>query len=308
MKYWILKSIILLGIILISACGPKDDLADAYGNFESRDQMVFSEMPGKLMFFNVETGNEIKKGDTIGMVDTLQLHLKKQQLYASIKAIKGKLQNASPQQDLIRKQITVLDKEKNRVLSLLKDEAATQKQLDDIQGKIDVFHQQIKTIEAQTQLANSALLSQIAPIKSQIIQIDDQIDRCFIKNPMSGTVLLKFAESGDILNPAKPLYKIANTKTLELRAYISGDQLADIKLGQKLWVEVDANKEEMRRFEGKVTWIAEKAEFTPKTIQTKEERVNLVYAIKVSVDNASGKLKIGMPGEIKFKKEEPNEE
>lgn len=303
MKHKILLSLSLLGLILFSACNSDNDLADAYGNFESTDQIVYAEMPGKLLYFNIETGKEVNQGENIGLVDTTQLYLKKMQLLASIKAIKGKIQNASPQVDLIKKQITVLEKEKVRIQSLLRDEAATQKQLDDIQGKLDIFHQQIATVEAQTKLANNALLSQISPVKSQIAQVDDQIERCFINNPMEGRVLLKFANIGDIINPAKPLYKIANTKSLDLRAYISGDQLPKIKLGQKVWVEIDSDKENNQGFEGEITWISDKAEFTPKTIQTKEERVNLVYAFKVKVDNKSGSIKIGMPGEVSFNKE-----
>ena len=286
------------------ACNNNGEEADAFGNFESQDQMVTSETNGKLLFFNVEEGQLIEKGTIIGLIDTTQLHLKKLQLDASIAAIKGKLQDAGPQLRLIDKKIKVLDKEKQRVLSLLKDEAATQKQLDDIQGQLDILNQQKETLADQTTIANRALLSQIAPLKVQIEQVNDQINRCNIVNPITGTVLLKLAEAGDIVSPVKPLYKIADIAEMQLRAYISGDQLPHISIGQKVFIEIDENKDENKRIPGTISWISDRAEFTPKTIQTKEERVNMVYAFKVQADNAEGKLKIGMPGEVHFKNSE----
>jgi HlyD family secretion protein len=298
MKNFIL--LLLAGTILVSACNNTDDQADAYGNFESNDQLVTTEIPGRLIFLNIEEGQTLKEGDTIALVDTMQLHLQKQQLKSSIRAIRGKLQHVQPQIDLVKKQIEVLQKEKTRIEGLVKVEAATPQQLDDIQGKIDVAVQQIKTTEEQNKLANAAILSQIPPLESQIVQLDDQISRCFIINPVAGTVLLKLAEPGEIAFQTKPLYKIADISTLYLRAFVSGEQLPAIRIGQKVYVEIDKDEETNQRIEGEVSWISEKAEFTPKTIQTKEERVNLVYAFKTKVDNASGKLKIGMPGEVHF--------
>jgi HlyD family secretion protein len=295
-KYLILS----LGIVLFSACSNKNDLADAYGNFESTDQLVTAEIPGKLLYFTVEEGQILNEGDTVALIDTVQLFLKKEQLKSSIRAIRGKLQDPGPQTDLLEKQIQVLDKERKRVESLLAADAATQKQLDDIQGKIDILSQQIVTTQEQVAQANDALLSQIPPLKVQIEQLDDQLDRCFVTNPRKGTVLLKLAEPGELVNPARPLYKIADISTMELRAYVSGAQLPQLKIGKSVDVEIDLDKHTNQRLSGEISWIADRAEFTPKTIQTKEERVNLVYAFKVRVDNREGLLKIGMPGEVRF--------
>lgn len=294
-KYFIL---IILATGLLSSCSNNGNQADAYGNFESTDQLVTVEIPGKLLFLNLQEGQTINKGDTIALVDTTQIHLKKLQLKASIQAIRGKLQDVGPQISLLEKQVQVLEKEKKRVVSLLAKEAATQKQLDDLQGKIDVFNQQIQTTIDQNKIANRAILSQIPPLKTQLLQLEDQISRCFVINPTDGTVLLKFVEPGEIVNQARPLYKVANLSSMELRAYISGEQLDNITIGQKVDVEIDKDDDTNQRMEGEVSWISDRAEFTPKTIQTKEERVNLVYAFKVRVNNEAGKFKIGMPGEV----------
>ena len=298
-----MKRIIVLlisGIFILNACSENGDQADAYGNFESTDQLVMPEMAGKLLWLHAEEGKSLTKGDTVALVDTTQLHLKKKQVLASIRAVRGKLQDATPQVELYSKQIQVLEKERKRVASLLEADAATQKQLDDLQGKIDVLEQQINTTRDQVSLANRSILSQIPPLESQIEQIEEQIDRSYVINPRNGTVLLKLVEAREIVNPARALYKIADVSSMELRAYISGDQLPKLKIGQNVTVAIDQTKRENQKLEGTVSWIAEQAEFTPKTIQTKEERVNLVYAFKVHVDNDTGVLKIGMPGEVHF--------
>jgi len=297
----IVSVLALCSLVLLSCKEEKND-ADAYGNFESTDQIVSAESSGKMISFSVEEGQLLTPGQSIGLVDTTQLYLKKMQLNASIKAIKGKLQDIEPQVNLIKKQISVLKKERDRVLALLKEEAATQKQLDDIQGKLDIFDQQILTIKAQNKNANRAVLSQTEPIKAQILQVEDQIKRCEIVNPTNGTVLLKLGKEGEMVSPMKPLYKIADVSSMELRAYVSGEQLPHISLNQDVFIEIDENEDDNKRVTGKISWISDRAEFTPKTIQTKEERVNLVYAFKVKVDNKEGNLKIGMPGEVHFLK------
>lgn len=302
-KYFVL----LLSLVLLQACSNNNDLADAYGNFESTDQLVTPEIPGKLLFFDIEEGQYLNKGDTVALIDTVQLHLKKQQLKSSIQAIRGKLQDPSPQIALFEKQIQVLEKERKRVASLVAAEAATQKQLDDIQGQLDVLQQQIITTKDQVKQANDALLSQIPPLKVQIEQLEDQLKRCFVLNPRNGTVLLKLAEPGELVNQGRPLYKIADISTMDLRAYVSGDQLPKVKIGATVDVEIDKDDDTNQRLSGVISWISDKAEFTPKTIQTKEERVNLVYAFKVRVDNTNGLLKIGMPGEVHFRTNEPAE-
>lgn len=298
MKQWLLLT--LIATLFMLSCQRDEDAADAYGNFESDSQLVNAEMQGKILELNIEEGIVLKKGQKVGQLDTTQLHLNKLQVEASIKAIKAKLQDPGPQIRLIEKKMSVMDKEKARVEALIIGEAGTQKQLDDIQGQLDILQQQIETTRDQTNLANRALLGQIAPLKSQILQIEDQIQRAAIYNPIDGRVLLKLSEVDELASPLKALYKIANTSEMYLRAYVSGEQLPYISLGQKVRVEIDLDKDQNQSLEGEVSWISENAEFTPKTIQTKEERVNLVYAVKVRVENSEGKLKIGMPGELHF--------
>ena len=297
------NNVLLFCLLCISLirCGDKNASADAYGNFESRDVLVTAEIPGRLLFLSVAEGTTIEKGDTIGLVDTVSLHLKQTQLESSIQAIRKQLQDPGPQIRLLEKQIDVLEKEKTRLLALIADEAATPKQLDDLQGKLDVLQQQISTTRDQNAIANRAILSQIAPLQRQIEQIRDQISRCYIVNPLSGTVLMQLTEPGELVSPQKALYKIARLDQLEIRAYLSGDQLGQISLGQEVWVKVDGANGKLESMPGKVSWIADQAEFTPKTIQTREERVNLVYAFKVQVENSTGMLKLGMPGEVYFR-------
>ena len=300
-----MKNIVIASILMIifaSACDYNNHRADAYGNFEASDQLVSPEISGKILEFTVEEGVQLQKGQQVAIIDTTQFYLKKLQLYASINAIKSQLQDPGPQIDILKKKILVLNKEKDRVISLIKDDAGTQKQLDDIQGQLDILEQQIISTKEQSLIANRAMMGQIAPIESQILQLEDQINRCFVKNPVDGTVLLKFSEADEIASPLKALYKIADLSSLELRAYVNGEQLPNIAIGREVWVEIDRDSKSNERLGGKVSWIAERAEFTPKTIQTKEERVNMVYAFKVKVDNPDGKIKIGMPGEVYFDK------
>jgi HlyD family secretion protein len=296
-------SIIILSLSLgFIACKDKNNHGDAYGNFESTDQVVSSEVSGKLLNFDINEGMILQAGETIGLIDTVQLYLQKNQILASIQAIRSKQLNIEPQLTLIQKQIDVVLKEKRRVQELIREEAATQKQLDDIQGQLDILQQQIETQKDQNKIANNSILGQIPPLRAQLAQIDDLIRRSNIVNPIKGTVLIKLADQGNMVSPARPLYKIANLDKMELRAYVSGDQLSQISIGQEVQVQIDNDDQTNESLTGTISWIADRAEFTPKTIQTKEERVNLVYAFKVTMDNPEGKLKIGMPGEVHFPK------
>lgn len=292
----------LLFSIFTMACKEKTNEADAYGNFEAVSVTVSPEIAGRLIDFSISEGFEVDSEAKVGLVDTVPLYLKKQQAYASIRALRKQVQDPQPQIELLQKQLSVLEKEKQRVQALLEDQAATPKQLDDLTGQMDILNQQITTLKKQSFIANQAILSQIMPLESQIFQLDDQISRCWIQNPISGTVLLKLAEKGEMVSPSRPVYSIANLDTILLRAYISGDQLPRISLGQEVEVQIDQSKETNTSFSGRVSWISSQAEFTPRTIQTKEERVNQVYAFKVKVANPEGKIKIGMPGEVHLKK------
>ena len=292
-------TLLALTIILFSSCKKEEKTADAYGNFEAITTTVSTEANGKLLLLDIEEGQTIKKGQLVALVDTSQLVLQKQQLQARIKAVRSKTQDPSPQIDILKEQKKSLIREQKRVEDLLADKAATPKQMDDINAQIGVMDKRIRSAKRQANLANTGILSEIAPILAQIKVLDEQINRCYVKNPIDGTVLTKLAEKSEITGFGRPLYRIANLQNITLRAYISGTQLGTVKLNQKVNVLTDAANGEMNSHEGTVSWIAEKSEFTPKTIQTKEERVNLVYAIKIKVEN-NGSLKIGMPGEVNF--------
>jgi len=292
------KTICTLAFVLLlsAACSDRNKLADAYGNFEVKDVIISSEANGILSRFNIEEGQLIHKGDTIGIVDTVPLYLKKKQLIAQKKTTSSKLENISAQINVLKEQKKNLMIEKNRLDKLFKDGAATDKQMDDMNGNLTVVDKQIESIKVQ----NDGVTSELEIYDSQIDQTNDQIRRCFIISPMNGTILEKYTEPYEMTTQGKTLYKIADISEMYLRVYVSGSQLPYIKAGQKVDVLIDRDKKTMSHLQGIVSWISEQAEFTPKIIQTKEERVNMVYAVKVLVKN-DGTMKSGMPGEINFK-------
>lgn len=281
------------------ACTNGDEPADAFGNFEAVEIMVSSEGNGKILHLELEEGDMLNAGIEVGLIDTIQLYLKKEQLKASIDAINAKTQNVQVQIDVLNKQRANLVREKKRIESLLADKAATQKQLDDMQGEIEVVDRRISATREQLKTGNSGLLSEIAPLSFQIEALEDQISKSIVRNPIKGTVLTKYAEAGEVTSFGKPLYKIADLDEITLRAYVSGEQLNQFKIGDQLTVRIDDAKTDYQMFSGKVKWVASEAEFTPKVIQTKDLRVNMVYAIKLSIRN-DGTIKIGMPGEVLF--------
>jgi HlyD family secretion protein len=287
---------LLFLILSLSSCGKNEKRSDAYGNFEAVETIISAEATGKLVDFNIEEGQLLEKDVTVGNIDADQLSLKKQQLEVQKNTIQTKFKNVFSQIDVYREQKKVNLIEKNRIERLLKNDAATTKQLDDINGGINVLDKQISSIESQ----NSTTMQELKGLDVQIQQVQDQINKSAVINPVKGTVLMKLAEQSEVVNYGKSLYKIADISTMELRVYVSGEQLPEIKIGQKVKVLIDAGKDGYRELEGIVSWISSKSEFTPKIIQTKEERVNLVYAVKVKVNN-DGSLKIGMPGEVIFK-------
>jgi HlyD family secretion protein len=291
----LIKIIPVLLTVLIYSCGEEEKKSDAFGNFEAIEVIVSSETNGKLQQLNVEEGMTLEEGEIIGYVDTAQLYLKKLQLNSQKKVIGSRFNISSSQADVYRQQMRVYLIEKNRIENLLRENAASQKQLDDITGMMDVLEKQVNSALSQ----NSVTKQELGNVDVQIKQIDDQIEKCIIKNPVKGTVIMKLAEPSEIVSFGKPLYKIANLDEMELRVYVSGAQLPGIKIDRKVKVLIDDGAEGYREMEGTVSWISPKAEFTPKIIQTKEERVNLVYAVKVKVKN-DGSIKIGMPGEVVF--------
>ena len=284
-------------ILLLSSCNSNNDLADGYGNFEAVETTISAEGNGKLMSFDVSEGLKLDKGIVVGYIDTLQLSLKKAQLKASKNVIAAKSKGVLSQINVLKAQLKTAEISKTRIENLIASNAGTQKQLDDINGKIDMLKQQIISVETQ----NAPIISELKSIDIQVKQLEDQISKSVIVNPVKGTVLVKFAEPNEITGFGRPLYKIADLSKLQLRVFISETQLPSIKIGQEVTVKID-DGDAMKSYSGTVSWIASEAEFTPKIIQTKEERVNLVYAVKIDVKN-DGRLKIGMPAEMWIGKE-----
>ncbi|HNW90348.1 MAG TPA: efflux RND transporter periplasmic adaptor subunit [Bacteroidales bacterium] len=289
------KYLFIISIAVLTACSGKNDKSDAYGNFEADETIISSEVSGKIIQLNLEEGQELKEGTLVGIIDTTDYQLKKEQLTAQKNAISSKSGNIASQIEVQQQQKNNLLIDKARIEKLYKDGAATKKQLDDINGSISMVDKQIQAIQTQ----NGSVADEIIAFMKQIDQISQTIKKCYLSCPVSGTILNKYIEQNELVIPGKSLYKIADLGSIFLRAYISESQLANVKLGQKVEVLIDKGEDNTATYEGTVTWISSTAEFTPKIIQTKEERVNLVYAIKIKVKN-DGALKIGMPGEVNF--------
>lgn len=288
-------SFYFLLLLLLGACSNSHDEAEAWGTFEATEVTVSAMANGKLLQFNVEEGQLLDSGQVVGFVDTTDLHLKKLQALAQRNATASKKSDLQAQISIYQQNKDNILVDKNRVENLLKAGAATQKQMDDITAALHLADRQIAAVQTQF----SGLEDQIGSISQQIAQLKEAIRNAYIVNPVSGTVLTKFAEADEVAAFGKPVYKIADLKEMTLRVYISGSQLSQVIIGQKVAVMYDKNEDENTTTSGIVSWISPTAEFTPKTIQTKEERVNLVYAVKVKVQN-DGSMKIGMPGEIKL--------
>lgn len=287
-KIWISTSVLSL---LFFAC-TTEEKADGYGNFEATEIKVSAEANGKLEYLNVAEGEVVQKGQVMGLVDTLQLYLSKQQLLAAKATVASKSGGVLSQVEVLREELKSARIEQERLQNMFADKAATQQQIDQVNSRVDVLGKQIKNVESQ----NAPIVNEGKAIDAQVAQIDEQLRKSEITNPINGTVLSKYAEPGEIVSFGKPLYKIADLNTMELRVYISETQLSNIEIGQVVIVKIDSG-DTMKEYEGKISWIASAAEFTPKIIQTKEERVNLVYAVKILVEN-DGSLKIGMPAEM----------
>jgi len=307
--------IFILAVLLfaVAACNRNDQNFDASGSFEAVEVVVSSELGGKLISFAIEEGDTVSKDKIIGELDAENISLQKEQVEESIKSLSEKTADVTPQVKLLQNQFAVqqarlanLQHEKSRIENLLKQDAATGKQLDDINFQVEsaskemvVTQQQINVQKNNISAQNRSIMSEGKPLEKKVAQLADQLKRANIINPIYGTVTTKYAEAGEVTSAGKALYKIADLSTMTLRAYISGSQLSQVKLGQNVKVLVDDGADKYKEFPGTIAWIADKAEFTPKTIQTKDERANLVYAIKVKVKN-DGYLKIGMYGEVKF--------
>ena len=290
-----MKNIVLILIAFgFFSCDKQDYEADAYGNFEATEITIAAESNGKIEFLNFDEGMVLEKNVVIGQIDTVQLYLTKQQLLASISTINSKSANVLSQRNVVQEQLKTAKIEKGRIALMFQENAATRRQVDEANGKVSVLQQQINGVATQ----NAPIINEVKSIEVQIAKIDDQLKRSKIVNPVKGTVLAKYAEPNEITAFGKPLYKIADLSEMTLRVYFSETQLPNIKIGQKVKVSID-NNDALKSFDGQISWISSAAEFTPKIVQTKEERVNLVYAVKVVVKN-DGSLKIGMPAEVKL--------
>jgi HlyD family secretion protein len=285
--------------VLTLACSPKENHYDASGTFEAVETIVSAEATGTLHAFSIAEGQVLKPGEQIGYIDSLQLYLKKKQLQAQIRAVLARKPNASKQLSALYAQLAHARNEQERVARLLKSDAATQKQYDDATAQVLVTERQIEGQQSTLAVTTNSIGEDVLPLQVQIEQLNDQLYRCRVINPIAGTVLVKYTEAFEMASTGKPLYKIADLSTLVLRTYVTGDQLPALQINQPVKIYTDDVGGKSIAGEGKIEWISDKAEFTPKTIQTKDERANLVYAVKIKVPN-DGQLKIGMYGEVKF--------
>ena len=282
--------------IAFAACGDKNEF-DASGTFEATEITVSAESTGRILRFDVEEGMPVKTGAEVGVIDSLQLHLQREQLKAQQAALLKSRPDVQKQASSLREQIAKQKTELQRVNNMLRDGAATQKQADDINAQIRILESQLSATLSTLGNSTATINENAAALDAQIAILDDRIAKCRIASSVSGTVLVKYAEAGETAAAGKPLFKVADLDNIYLRAYFTSDQLSRLKLGNKVKVTADFGGGERFDYEGRIAWIASESEFTPKTIQTKDSRANLVYAVKIAVKN-DGRLKIGLYGEV----------
>jgi HlyD family secretion protein len=289
-----------LMMVSMDSCRRKHKHADAYGVFEATEITVSSESNGKLLSFDAKEGSTYNAGEEIGLIDTVQLYLQMMQLDASMKASLARRPDIPSQIKTLQEKLITLEKEKTRVENLVQANAAGSKQLDDIQAEITMTNSQLAATKSTLGTQEKALLGEIEALSFKKLQLEAAIASCHIKAPITGTVLKKYIEPNELAFQGKPLFKMADLTNMFIKVYITEDMLSSVKLNQDVEIRIDAQKGEEKKFMGKVSWISPKAEFTPKMIQTKNERVNLVYAVKIAFTN-DGSAKIGMPGDVVFK-------
>ena len=292
------RIVYIVAAMLAVSCGTEAEF-DAQGTFEATEVVISSEAAGRILSFNVEEGMRVEAGDVIAEIDSVQLHLQRSQLEAQLSALLNSRPDIQAQVASLREQITTLKVEQRRIENMLRDGAATQKQKDDIDAQIRILESQLSATLSTLNTNTSTINSNAEAIRVQISALDDRIAKCRAMSPISGTVLVKYAQEGELATVGKPLVKIADLNNIYLRAYFTSDQLSSIKLGDEVTVTADFGGEERYDYVGRVAWISAESEFTPKTIQTKDSRANLVYAVKIAVEN-DGRLKIGLAGEVKL--------
>jgi len=280
---------------MLTGCKTKTEVADAYGNFEATEVIVSAETNGRILQFDPKEGSVLEKGSELALIDTILLNLQKREIDASINSVKTKIGTINAQNDIIIQQIENIKVNVARTEKMMKDDAATQKQLDDLTGQVAVLEKQIAANNSQ----KTSVAAELSVNYSKIATINEQLRRSSVRSPLSGTLIEKYSEAGEVTAAGKPMAKIADLSIMKLKVYVSGTQVGKIKIGQQCNVRIDDGNKGYRSFTGKISYVSEKAEFTPKIIQTKDERVILVYAVNIDVLN-DGTLKSGMPGEVIF--------
>ncbi len=284
---------------LLFSCSTGNGNYDATGSFEATEIIVSSQANGRILALNLNEGDRLLQGQTVGVIDSTQLYLQKMSLLSNARGVRAQQPDIRKQTASIQEQIRTQEREKARVQRLLESNAASRKQLDDIEAQTEVLQKQLLALTSTLEKNSENISAQSSTLAIQVAQLDDQLEKTQIISPIAGTVLNRYAEAGELATMGTPLFKIADTGILFLRAYVTNDQLAQIKLNGEVTVRVDDGQGDMKPYKGRISWISDKSEFTPKTIQTKNERANRVYALKIAVPN-DGFLKIGMYGEVKF--------
>jgi HlyD family secretion protein len=287
--------LIAITVIFLTGCKNRNREADAYGNFEATEVIISAETGGRILKFDKDEGSKIVKGELIALVDTTMLHLQKAEIHAGMNSVKTKLSSINAQNGILDQQIANLNINIARIEKMLKDDAATQKQYDDLTGQVAVLKKQIGANNTQ----KASIAAELAVYGTKMATIEEQLSRSSVRSPLDGTIIEKYAEAGEMTAPGKPLSKIADLSVIKLKVYVSGADIGNVKLGQQCSVRIDDGKKGYRNFKGTVSYVSDKAEFTPKIIQTKDERVTFVYAVNINIVN-DGTLKSGMPGEANF--------
>ena len=289
------RSLIIIAAVLLASCKSKTDQADAFGNFEATEVIVSAETSGRILLFNATEGEEIEKGSEIALIDTTMFHLQKAEIDAGMKSVRTRINSITAQNDILNQQIANININISRIENMLKDDAATKKQYDDLTGQVAVLQKQIAANNTQ----KAQIAAEISVYESKKATLNEQVARSSVKSPLKGTIIEKYSETGEMTAAGKPLVKVADLSLIKLKVYVSGAQLGSIKTGQQCAVRTDNGEKGYSSFTGTISYISGKAEFTPKIIQTKEERVTLVYAVTIDVKN-DGTMKSGMPGEVIF--------
>ncbi len=293
--------LIVIYSLFVGCSGSKSDF-EASGTFEAEGTIISAEATGVIRQFDVEEGQELTAGQIIGYIDSTQLYLKKRQLESQIRALQGRKPNIAVQLSALQAQLQTAQTERTRLEKLVAGDAATQKQLDDVNAQIEVLKKQINTQQSSLKISSDGISDDVATLQVQIEQLEDQLAKHRLSAPQNGTVLAKIAKVNELTTVGKPLYKIADLQNITFRAFVTSAQLTQLKIGQNVRVFADFGEKKRREYKGTISWISDKSEFTPKTIQTQDERANLVYAVKITVKN-DGYLKIGMYGEVNFNQE-----